>query len=45
MVIDYITYSGKLFKKIFKGYANEKDIKNYEKLENWINNDDSWHGF
>ena len=43
MIIDYMEYSGKLFKKIFKGYATEKEIERYEKIERWINNDDSWN--
>ena len=36
MVIQYGRYSHKLVNRITKGYSKPKDIKNYEKLEEWI---------
>ena len=36
MVIHYWRYSHKLVNRITEGYAKSKDIKNYEKLEEWV---------
>ena len=36
MVIYYNKYSHKLVNKITRGYSKPKDMKNYEKLEEWI---------
>ena len=40
MVIYYNKYSHKLVNKITRGYSKPKDMKNYEKLEEWIKKSD-----